>query len=42
METSATGYRVLVTAERGQIVTPPPEDSAYLGFIFARGRAQVA
>jgi len=26
-----------ITAERGQIVAPPPEGSAYLGFIFARG-----
>ncbi|MGH8631155.1 MAG: ATP-grasp domain-containing protein [Burkholderiales bacterium] len=28
-----------ITAERGQIVAPPPEGSGYLGFIFARGRA---
>jgi len=28
-----------ITAERGQIVAPPPEGSAYLGFIFARERA---
>ncbi|MGH8631144.1 MAG: hypothetical protein ACREU7_10340 [Burkholderiales bacterium] len=27
-----------MTAERGQIVAPPPEGSGYLGFIFARGR----
>ena len=31
-----TGIRI--TAERGQIVAPPPAGSAYLGFIFARGR----
>ena len=28
-----------ITAERGQIVAPPPDGSGYLGFIFARGRA---
>ena len=28
-----------ITAERGQIVAPPPEGTGYLGFIFARGRA---
>ena len=28
-----------ITAERGQIVAPPPEGSGYLGFIFARRRA---
>ena len=32
-----TGIRI--TAERGQIVAPPPEGTGYLGFIFARGRA---
>ncbi|MGH9579215.1 MAG: ATP-grasp domain-containing protein, partial [Terriglobales bacterium] len=32
-----TGIRV--TAERGQIVAPPPEGTGYLGFIFARGRS---
>ena len=32
-----TGIRM--TAERGQIVAPPPEGRGYLGFIFARGRA---
>ena len=32
-----TGIRM--TAERGQIVAPPPEGTGYLGFIFARGRA---
>ena len=32
-----TGIRM--TAERGQIVAPPPEGAGYLGFIFARGRA---
>ena len=32
-----TGIRI--TAERGQIVAPPPESTGYLGFIFARGRA---
>ena len=31
-----TGIRI--TAERGQIVAPPPESTGYLGFIFARGR----
>ena len=31
-----TGIRI--TAERGQIVAPPPEGTGYLGFIFARGR----
>lgn len=31
-----TGIRI--TAERGQIVAPPPEGNAYLGFIFARAR----
>jgi biotin carboxylase len=30
---------IRITAERGQIVAPPPEGSGYLGFIFARGRA---
>ena len=30
---------ISITAERGQIVVPPPEGSAYLGFIFALGRA---
>ena len=30
---------IRMTAERGQIVAPPPEGSGYLGFIFARGRA---
>jgi biotin carboxylase len=30
---------IRVTAERGQIVAPPPEGTGYLGFIFARGRA---
>ena len=28
-----------ITAERGQIVAPPPDGTGYLGFIFARGRA---
>ena len=28
-----------ITAERGQIVAPPPEGTGYLGFVFARGRA---
>ena len=32
-----TGIRI--TAERGQIVAPPPEGTGYLGLIFARGRA---
>ena len=32
-----TGIRI--TAERGQIVAPPPEGTGYMGFIFARGRA---
>jgi biotin carboxylase len=27
---------VTITAERGQIVAPPPDGSSYLGFIFAR------
>ncbi len=31
---SITGIRI--TAERGQIVAPPPEGAGYLGFIFAR------
>ena len=31
-----TGIRI--TAERGQIVAPPPEGTGYLGFIFAHGR----
>ena len=31
-----TGIRI--TAERGQIVAPPPEGAGYLGFIFARAR----
>jgi hypothetical protein len=30
---------IRVTAERGQLVAPPPEGTGYLGFIFARGRA---
>lgn len=30
---------IAITAERGQIVAPPPEGSGYLGFIFARARA---
>ena len=30
---------IRVTAERGQIVAPPPEGTGYLGFIFARGRS---
>ena len=30
---------IRMTAERGQIVAPPPEGTGYLGFIFARGRA---
>ena len=34
-----TGIRI--TAERGQIVAPPPEGTGYLGFIFARRRAPV-
>ena len=32
-----TGIRM--TAERGQIVAPPPEGTGYLGFIFARAQA---
>ncbi len=30
---------IRITAERGQIVAPPPDGTGYLGFIFARGRA---
>ena len=30
---------IRITAERGQIVAPPPDSTGYLGFIFARGRA---
>ncbi len=30
---------IRITAERGQIVAPPPESTGYLGFIFARGQA---
>ncbi|MGH8764400.1 MAG: ATP-grasp domain-containing protein, partial [Burkholderiales bacterium] len=29
---------IRITAERGQSVAPPPEGTAYLGFIFARAR----
>ena len=29
---------IRITAERGQMVAPPPEGTGYLGFIFARGR----
>lgn len=28
-----------ITAERGQIVAPPPDATGYFGFIFARGRS---
>ena len=32
-----TGIRI--AAEHGQIAAPPPEDTGYMGLIFARGRA---
>jgi biotin carboxylase len=33
---------VTITAERGQIVAPPPAGSGYLGFIFAQGASAAA
>ena len=30
---------IRITAERGQIVAPPPDGTGYLGFIFARAQS---